>query len=1089
MKFLFQCESESFRFRQTAIASRFIIVAVILFLQFSESAFSQQLQIKREVSFGTPNRDFGNHRVLISSNGDVLTLSEHQLDSSSTRQWLVTRFNKQLVQLGRAVTTLNAGSLDVTAFTQSADKRIVIVGSADLPPVYGYSNYDVRIDKLTETGGFRWEKNIGGNGSDKAVGVQPTSDGGFLVLANSFSTDLDIQNTTGKSQIWLAKLDSNGNKLWGKLLTNTHAHQAADFKKTIDGNFALCGNVTDDVPFGVNNGTGDALIMKFKEDGTIIWQSYIGGNSPEDRFERMVMDANGNILVAGYTKSNQGSWSGNKGDADGWIAKINEQGSAFFNKLIGGSGEDQLRAISISPTGMIIVGGSTTSNDGDMTDNANRHTIWVSTLSSDGSSVTQGYFGHSINNKSSIEDIATAPDGNIYCVANSDDANIFMQNPLGETDGWLINLGEKNTVTATVFIDMNSNGKQDAGENSYTSGKFEITHQSNPGAPEYLFSNKGRFGTTFDTGSYTFRFIPDQPYYTVTPQTKSFTFATYNLADSVTVGLIPGPIKNDLVIDVIPGTTARPGFPLTYVLQYKNVGTTNADNAIVTFVKDPRVTFLSASPAPSGIFGDTLSWQVGLLASLDSRKIHISARLKAPPVTANGDTLLSKASIFPDINDETIDNNTRVIREIVTGSYDPNDKIEFHGGLLATSSVTSERLIYLIRFQNTGTDTAFNIFVRDTLHTNLDWSTLEMISASHAFRLDQKNGSELEWTFSDIRLPDSIVNEKASHGYILYSIKPKTSLVPDDVITNRAGIYFDFNLPIATNITSTKVTDLVLPLPNPVLKGLQNAYCGTAGSQTLQITNVSSAGQATVTVKMNNNLITVDKNGNFTIQPAALASGLQTITISFASNTSSASTTAQFNITTSVTPAVKLSSNVATVSNGTTAIIFSATAASGGGTVPLYTFSADRNFSSILQREGTSNSLAIVSQILNNGDNWFYVKMKTSENCFTSLTAVDSFKVFRASVTSIVDVDFPATIIAAFPNPFRSDITINGLQSSAQYTLQLVNINGKVIDNREVENRTSFTFHNINVSKGQYFIRLYDKKKKRLIGMIPVLHL
>jgi hypothetical protein len=52
-----------------------------------------------------------------------------------------------------------------------------------------------------------------------------------------------------------------------------------------------------------------------------------------------------------------------------------------------------------------------------------------------------------------------------------------------------------------------------------------------------------------------------------------------------------------------------------------------------------------------------------------------------------------------------------------------------------------------------------------------------------------------------------------------------------------------------------------------------------------------------------------------------------------------------------------------------------------------------------------------------------------------------------------------------------------------------VNINGKVIDNKEAENKTSFTFQSINVSKGQYFIRLYDKRKKRLIGTIPVLHL
>jgi len=52
-----------------------------------------------------------------------------------------------------------------------------------------------------------------------------------------------------------------------------------------------------------------------------------------------------------------------------------------------------------------------------------------------------------------------------------------------------------------------------------------------------------------------------------------------------------------------------------------------------------------------------------------------------------------------------------------------------------------------------------------------------------------------------IMLPDSNVNEPASHGFIRFSIKPLASLSEGAVVENRAAIYFDFNEPVLTNTT------------------------------------------------------------------------------------------------------------------------------------------------------------------------------------------------------------------------------------------------------------------------------------------------
>jgi len=108
--------------------------------------------------------------------------------------------------------------------------------------------------------------------------------------------------------------------------------------------------------------------------------------------------------------------------------------------------------------------------------------------------------------------------------------------------------------------------------------------------------------------------------------------------------------------------------------------------------------------------------------------------------------------------------------------------------------------------------------------------------------------------------------------------------------------------------------------------------------------------------------------------------------------------------------------------------------------------------------------------------------MKLGEQCVTSAIAIDSIKIVRNAVAGIVDVDFPTSVITAYPNPFRSDITIKRLQSSGNYMIQLISAGGALVRTQDVQRKTSVTFYNLDINKGKYFIRLYDKKKNRWIG-------
>jgi uncharacterized repeat protein (TIGR01451 family) len=216
-------------------------------------------------------------------------------------------------------------------------------------------------------------------------------------------------------------------------------------------------------------------------------------------------------------------------------------------------------------------------------------------------------------------------------------------------------------------------------------------------------------------------------------------------------------------------------------------------------------------PNPGSV--DTLKWNYFNLKPLDTASIIVYGSLKPPPLASIGDTTISTAIITSDKTDLAPFDNVAKLVQVLRGSYDPNDKTESHGGSILKSVVANgEYLQYLIRFQNTGTDTAFNVYIRDTLDSKLDWSSFRMIETSHSYQLNITGGSKCLWTFSNIELVDSFKNEPLSHGYISFIIKPKPTVQIGDVIRNTASIYFDYNLPVVTNTETTTIVNEALPV-------------------------------------------------------------------------------------------------------------------------------------------------------------------------------------------------------------------------------------------------------------------------------------
>ena len=200
------------------------------------------------------------------------------------------------------------------------------------------------------------------------------------------------------------------------------------------------------------------------------------------------------------------------------------------------------------------------------------------------------------------------------------------------------------------------------------------------------------------------------------------------------------------------------------------------------------------------------------------------------PFVSLGQSVTNSATSIngSDINGE---NNTSELTQIISGSYDPNDKMESHGGKIVFEEFSADGyLYYTIRFQNSGTANAQFIRIEDNLDAQLDETSLRMVAASHDYTLTRQ-GSLLQWKFSQINLPPTIADEIGSNGFVTFKIKVKTGFEVGDIIPNTASIFFDYNPAIITNTCQTEFVQLlsnatftienVVVYPNPATNIVQ----------------------------------------------------------------------------------------------------------------------------------------------------------------------------------------------------------------------------------------------------------------------------
>jgi uncharacterized repeat protein (TIGR01451 family) len=200
--------------------------------------------------------------------------------------------------------------------------------------------------------------------------------------------------------------------------------------------------------------------------------------------------------------------------------------------------------------------------------------------------------------------------------------------------------------------------------------------------------------------------------------------------------------------------------------------------------------------------GDGQTW----ILNAEQHPLHPGNSHPNAHVEACGDTTNWTPDIVNDFPQDDADPVVDIYCGVVTGSYDPNDKTGYPVGQTINNYIQpNQQLQYVIRFQNTGTDTAFTVVIRDTLDTDLNIFTVTPGVSSHNYQFRMYGPRVLEWTFENILLPDSTTNQEASNGFVTFHVNQVPNLTPGTEITNDADIYFDFNDPITTNTTIHRI--------------------------------------------------------------------------------------------------------------------------------------------------------------------------------------------------------------------------------------------------------------------------------------------
>lgn len=321
---------------------------------------------------------------------------------------------------------------------QTQDSGYIIAGYSnsnnfDVSGNHKNSN-DFWIVKLNKDGAtIEWQRSLGGMLNDEAWSVRQTKDGGYIVAGQTSSKTGHLTENHGLTDCWIVKLSAKGHIAWQKTYGGSSYEYVYGIEQTIDGGYIFCGFTrSNNGDVAGNHGNDDVWVVKIDRNGNLQWQKCFGGTSYEEAHS-IIQTSDGAYILCATTSSNNGDVNGNHGHNDCWVIKIDKNGNIIWQRTYGGSSSEGAGNIIQMKNGGYLMCGYTTSNDKDVSGNHGNHDIWVVKMDSLGTVNSQKCFGGKGDDGDFTGEwpiVNEAPDhGYVICgITNSKDGDIIWNN-------------------------------------------------------------------------------------------------------------------------------------------------------------------------------------------------------------------------------------------------------------------------------------------------------------------------------------------------------------------------------------------------------------------------------------------------------------------------------------------------------------------------------------------------------------------------------------------------------------------------------------------------------------------------------------
>lgn len=322
----------------------------------SGTDFLQSIKNTRDGGFilaGISNSPNGNDKKDPSRGGDDFWILK--LDATGGIEWQQTIGGKGQEKLKNICLTSDGGY--IIGGSSSSSK-------SDEKADDSYGNMDYWVVKLDNKGAIQWQKTFGGRYFDELRSIEQTKDFGYILggYSNSPESGNKEDKSIGYGDYWILKLDQKGAIEWQKTIGGVLDEQLSVIHQTYDGNYLIGGstnsNATKSKTQGDKNGN-DIWIVKVDNEGDILWEEkYNIGDF--DILSSLVENKDHTILLGGFAQSEVKSYE--KKDASGindyTAIKINEKGEELWRKTVGSSGEDVLKKVIETRDGGYVMAGT-----------------------------------------------------------------------------------------------------------------------------------------------------------------------------------------------------------------------------------------------------------------------------------------------------------------------------------------------------------------------------------------------------------------------------------------------------------------------------------------------------------------------------------------------------------------------------------------------------------------------------------------------------------------------------------------------------------------------------------------------------------